>query len=182
MDFLKLIASLEESDGVAREVDVNTASASATNDHPAAPTAEADSKGEAATAADTVTAGDGDGGTPIIQDAINKGEQVGEDVTKMVAAQEALSTHIAAVEAYVENNESVPAHLAKAIDVSLRRHDARFFAKTVPGLEAFDAPVGRMTVSLELLTKLKTGAANVEQGLTAARAELAKYAAIAAGK
>jgi len=172
MNFKKLLASLEESDGVAREVDVTNAAASATKDHPEAPTAEADSKGEAATAADTVTAGDRDDVTPAIQDAINKGEQVGEDITKMVAAQEALNVHVAAVEAFVQANESVPAHLAQAIKVALRRHDPAFFKTTVPGLEAFEAPVGRMTVSLELLAKLKAGRTAVTSALENARSML----------
>lgn len=168
MNFSKLIASLEESDGVAREVDVSNATASATKDHPEAPTAEADSKGEAATAADTVTAGDGDGVTPTIQDAINSGTQVGEDVTKMVAAQEALDTHIAAVESYIEKNESVPVHLARAIQVSLNRHDAAFFTRTVPALEAFEAPIGRMTTSLSLQARLKQGRAAIDAAIASA--------------
>lgn len=96
-----MLASLEDSDGVARQVDVTNASASATKDHPEAPTAEADSKGEAATAADTVKAGDSDGVTPAIQDAINEGVQVGEDITKMEACKAALEHHIGHVEAYI---------------------------------------------------------------------------------
>jgi len=163
-----MLASLEDSDGVARQVDVTNASASATKDHPEAPTAEADSKGEAATAADTVKAGDSDGVTPAIQDAINEGVQVGEDITKMEACKAALEHHIGHVEAYINRNESVPSSLAKAIQVSLRRHDANFFARTVPSLESFDAPVGRMTVSLELLDKLKEGAKSVGKGIVAA--------------
>lgn len=182
MNFSKLIASLEESDGVAREVDVTNAAASATKDHPEAPSAEADSKGEAATAADTVTAGDGDGVTPTLQDAIDKGVQVGEDVTKMVAAQEALSTHIAAVEAFIEQNVAVPTALALAIQTSLKRHDPMFFKKTVPGLEAFEAPTGRMTVSLELLDKLKEGAKNVGAGIMAALKKLIEAIQMAMNK
>lgn len=163
-----MMAGLEDSDGVARVVDVTNAEASATNDHPAAPTAEADSKGEAATAADTVTVGHDDGVTPTIQDAINKGVQVGEDVTKMESAKAALEHYIEKVSNYVDANESVPPSLAKAIQIGLRRHDAKFFAQTVPALESFDAPVGRMTVSLELLDKLKSGAKAVGKGITEA--------------
>ncbi len=163
-----MMAGLEDSDGVARVVDVTNAEASATNDHPAAPTAEADSKGEAATAADTVTVGHDDGVTPTIQDAINKGVQVGEDVTKMESAKAALEHYIEKVSNYVDANESVPPSLAKAIQIGLRRHDAKFFAQTVPALESFDAPVGRMTVSLELLDKLKAGAKAVGKGIVEA--------------
>ncbi|WDS62227.1 hypothetical protein [Pseudomonas phage D6] len=163
-----ILASLEDSDGVARQVDVTNASASATKDHPEAPTAEADSKGEAATAADTVKAGDSDGVTPAIQNAINEGVQVGEDITKMEACKAALEHHIGQVTKYVDRNESVPSSLAKAIQISLRRHDAQFFAQTVPALESFDAPVGRMTVSLELLDKLKSGAKAVGKGIVEA--------------
>lgn len=163
-----MLASLEDSDGVARVVDVNTASASATKDHPASAEAEANSDGAAATAADTVKAGDGDGVTPTIQDAINKGVQVGEDVTKMEQACAALEHHIAQVSRHIDANEAVPMSLAKAIKVSLNRHDPRFFAQTVPALEDFDAPVGRMTVSLELLDKLKAGATAVGKGIAGA--------------
>lgn len=163
-----ILASLEDSDGVARQVDVTNASASATKDHPEAPTAEADSKGEAATAADTVKVGEDDGVTPAIQDAINEGVQVGEDITKMEACKAALEHHISAVTGYVDRNESVPSSLAAAIQVSLRRHDRQFFARTVPSLESFDAPTGRMTVSLELLDKLKAGAKAVGDGIVAA--------------
>lgn len=170
----KLIAALENSDGVAREVDVNNSHATATKDHPAAPEAEANSKGEAATAADTVTAGDGDGVTPTIQDAINSGTQVGEDVTKMVAATEALTVQIAAVEALIEENVAVPPALASAIQVSLKRHDAQFFAQTVASVEAFGAPVGRMDASVALLGKLKHGKALVEGAIQTALVQFAK--------
>lgn len=163
-----MLAGLEDSDGVARVVDVNTASASATKDHPAAPEAEANSNGEAAGAADTVTAGDGDGVTPTIQDAINKGVQVGEDVTKMESAHAALEHYISKVQECIDANESVPKSLAAAIQVGLHRHDRNFFKRTVPGLESFEAPVGRMTVSLELLDKLKEGAKSVAAGIVAA--------------
>jgi hypothetical protein len=163
-----LMASLEDSDGVARQVDVTNASASATKDHPESPTAEADSKGEAATAADTVSVGDSDGVTPTIQDAINAGKQVGEDITKMQECKAACEHHAEQVAKYIDRNESVPPALASAIKVSLNRYDSKFFAKTVPALESFSAPVGRMTVSLELLDKLKSGAAAVGKGIVEA--------------
>lgn len=165
-----MMASLEDSDGVARQVDVTNASASATKDHPESPTAEADSKGEAATAADTVKVGDGDGVTPTIQDAINAGVQVGEDITKMEEAKAACEHHANEVANYIDRNESVPPSLAEVIKVSLARHDRKFFAQTVPALESFSAYTGRMTASIDLLNRLKTGAATIDKGLVAARA------------
>lgn len=172
MKLSRMLASLEESDGVARQVDVTKASASATKDHPAAPEAEANSDGKAAGAADTVTAGEGDGVTPTIQDAINKGVQVGEDVTKMVAAQEALDAAVASVEAYIDRNESVPPSVAETIAISLRRHDNSFFRKSVPALEGFSAPTGRMDATLELQTRLKRRQGLLKTAIANARSML----------
>ncbi|MNK80271.1 hypothetical protein D3C87_999760 [compost metagenome] len=169
-----MMASLEDSDGVARQVDVTNASASATNDHPESPTAEADSKGEAATAADTVSVGDGDGVTPTIQDAINAGKQVGEDITKMEDAKAACEHHMGEVANYINRNESVPPSLAEVIKVSLERHDRKFFAQTVPALETFSAYTGRMTTSIDLLNRLKSGVEIIDKGLVAARELKAK--------
>jgi hypothetical protein len=168
-----LLAGLEDSDGVARQVDVTNASASATKDHPESPTAEADSKGEAATAADTVKVGDADGVTPTIQDAINAGVQVGEDITKMEEAKAAVEHHMGEVANYIDRNESVPPSLAEVIKVSLQRHDRKFFAQTVPALESFSAVTGRMTTSIDLLNRLKNSVGTIDTGLTAARVQLA---------
>jgi hypothetical protein len=175
------MASLEDSDGVARQVDVTNASASATKDHPASPEAEANSNGEAATAADTVKVGDGDGVTPTIQDAINAGVQVGEDITKMEEAKAACEHHIGEVANYIDRNESVPPSLAEVIKVSLARHDRKFFAQTVPALEAFSAHTGRMTTSIDLLKRLKSGVDTISRGLDAAREQKARLEAIAHG-
>lgn len=169
-----IMASLEDSDGVARQVDVTNASASATKDHPEAPEAEANSNGEAATAADTVKVGDGDGVTPTIQDAINAGVQVGEDITKMEEAKAACEHHAEEVRNYIDRNESVPPSLAEVIKVSLARHDRKFFAQTVPALETFSAYTGRMTTSIDLLNRLKASVTVIDQGLVAARAQKAK--------
>jgi hypothetical protein len=176
-----LLASLEDSDGVARQVDVTNATASATNDHPAAPTAEADSKGEAATAADTVSVGDSDMISATIQDEIKKGEQIDRDMEKMEEAKAACEHHANAVSNYIDRNESVPPSLAEVIQVSLKRHDPKFFAKTVPALESFSAPTGRMTNSIELLKRLKDGVTTLNLGLEAAAAQKSQLKGIKHG-
>ncbi|QBJ02743.1 hypothetical protein MZD04_gp217 [Pseudomonas phage Psa21] len=152
-----ILAALEDSDGTAQVVDVTNATASATKDHPAAPEGEANSDGVAATAADTVKVGDSDMISATVQEEIAKGEQIDRDTEKMCEAQAACEHHIGEIQKYIDRNESVPSSMAKAIKVSLLRHDKNFFAQTVPSLEAFDGYVGRMTVSLELLDKLKAG-------------------------
>lgn len=154
----------EDSDGVARVVDVNTAAASATKDHPAAPEAEANSDGVAAGAADTVSVGDGDGVTPAIQDAINEGVQVGEDVTKMEAAKVSAEHHLDLVSRAVDANEAISPALAKAIKASLERFDADFFGQVIPSVEAFAATTGRMTATMNTQAHL----VNCIKGLTGA--------------
>lgn len=176
------LSSFEESDGVARVVDVNTASASATKDHPAAPEAEANSDGKAATAADTVTAGDRDDVTPIIQDAIDKGVQVGEDVTKLESAQASVEHHREIVQAHIQANESISPALAQTIQVSLKRHDPKFFATVVPSVEDFSAPTGRMTATMNVGSKLDACSKALTAAVATAKTEQSRLAAIVAGK
>lgn len=180
----KLLSMLsnEDSDGVAREVNVTTASASATKDHPTAPEAEANSDGQAAPAADTVSVGNGDGVTPTIQDAIDKGVQVGDDITKMESAQASVEHHLEIVQAHIDANESISPALAQTIQTSLKRYDPKFFATVVPSVEDFSAATGRMTATMNVCAKLETCGKALASALISAKAEYSRLAAIASGK
>jgi hypothetical protein len=166
------VASFESQDGVAQEVDVNKVNADGTQEAANAPVAEANSDGDAAVAADTVTTGETDMISDTIQDEIKKGEEIDRDMQKMDECKTALEKFERILTATTDRNETISSDTAAVIKAALESYDPAFFKRTVPALEGFSAQDGRMTVSLELLDNVKEKVGQVAAGAKEAFSKL----------
>jgi hypothetical protein len=99
--------------------------------------------------------------TAGIDSALEKADEVGEDLERMGAVETALESYIGILKGLRAKNERPSRELAATIQASLKSHNQAYFAHTVPSLEAFGRPdeLSRhnATVSLEANLSAKLG-------------------------
>lgn len=148
-----LKASLENQEGQAVEVDVKNVEATAVG-APKDASVEAGTDSVKDSSADDVTVGFDDP-TEETAEAIRQGEEIHRDLEKMSDCNTAMEGYLDILVQLTDRNETVTPELARAVQIGLEAFDKKYFAGTVPSLEAFGAPTDRMLVSLELMDGLK---------------------------
>lgn len=90
--------------------------------------------------------------------------EVSDDIAVVEEEKAALEAHVAIIKGLVDNNETISGSLAKAIKVSTRHLPARVFDgyRPVESVEAFSAPIQRMTTTLRTQDILIVGISNLD--------------------